>query len=208
MVFGKHGSGEARMTAYTEERRKKLVVNRPMQGRLVLNMALMPGIALGGIAVFTGVYCSRLMDEAMATDTELPALMPLFYLVIAFELLAAVFLMVNSLKISHKVAGPAYRLGKCLERIRGGDLAFSVQLRRGDHLVELKDELNKLLDWLNENPPAGCLTRAEAARRLLEAEAEATATAASAAAQAEASVASNDAAATATAAASGDEAAR
>ncbi|MGE3172059.1 MAG: hypothetical protein AB7O97_05485 [Planctomycetota bacterium] len=155
------------MAAHTHERRKKLIVNRPLQSRLMLNMALLPGIALAGIAVFTGVYCARLMDEAMATDTELPGLMPLFYLVIAFELLAAVFLMVNSLKISHKVAGPAYRLTKCIERIRSGDLAFTVQFRRGDHLQELKDEFNKLLDWLNDNPPAGCVTRAEAARRQL-----------------------------------------
>lgn len=147
------------MPPHTLERRKQLVVNRPMQGRLVLNMALLPAIALAGIATFTGIYCSRLMDQAIAMDSELPGLMPLFYLVIAFELLAAIFLMVNSLKISHKVAGPAYRICKSIERIRSGDLTFTLQLRRGDHLTEIKDELNKLLDWLNENPPAGSVTR-------------------------------------------------
>lgn len=157
------------MAAKQLERRKQLVVNRPMQGRLILNMALLPAIALGGIAVFTGVYCTRLMDQAIAMDTELPALMPLFYLVIAFELLAAIFLMVNSLKISHKVAGPAYRICKSIERIRGGDLAFSLELRKGDHLTTIKDELNKLLDWLNDNPPAGCVTRRMAAERKVDA---------------------------------------
>jgi nitrogen fixation/metabolism regulation signal transduction histidine kinase len=150
------------------ERRKQMVVNRPLQGRLVLNMALLPAIALAGIAAFTGIYCYRLMDQAIATDTELPALMPLFYLVIVFELLAAIFLMVNSLKISHRVAGPAYRLVKSMQRMRTGDLAFSVQLRRGDHLTELRDELNKLIDWLNDNPPPGCITRSQAARADLE----------------------------------------
>ncbi len=153
------------MSPHTLERRKQLVVNRPMQGKLVLNMALLPAIALAGIAVFTGIYCSRLMDQAIAMDSELPGLMPLFYLVIAFELLAAVFLMANSLKISHKVAGPAYRICKALERIRAGDLAFTMQLRKGDHLTEIKDELNKLIDWLNENPPAGSVTRKMAAER-------------------------------------------
>ena len=153
------------MATYTHERRRTLVVNRPMQSRLVLNMALVPAIALAGIAVFTGIYCTRLMDQAIAMDSELPALMPLFYLVIAFELMAAVFMLVNSLKVSHKVAGPAYRICKSLERIRAGDLAFKIELRRGDHLTEVKDELNKLLDWLNENPPAGCVTRAMAAHR-------------------------------------------
>lgn len=156
------------MPSHTHERRKQLVVNRPMQSRLVLNMALLPAIALAGIAAFTGVYCARLVEEAAVTDSELPALMPLFYLVIAFELLAAIFLLINSLKISHKVAGPAYRICKSLERIRSGDLAFNLQLRKGDHLTEIKDEVNRLLDWLNENPPAGCVTRTMATQRQAE----------------------------------------
>jgi hypothetical protein len=95
--------------------------------------------------------------------------------VIAFELVAAVFLMINSLKISHRVAGPSYRICKSLERIRSGDLAFAVNLRKGDHLGEIRDELNKLLDWLNDLAPPGCVTRAQAAQRELEAAAAASA---------------------------------
>lgn len=147
------------MSGHTQNRRKQLVVNRPLQSKLILNIALYPALALAVIAIFTAVYCTRLMDEAMAADSDMPNLMPLFYLVISFELLAGIFLLGNSLKVSHKVAGPAYRICKSLERMRSGDLAFSVNLRKGDHLVEIKDELNKLLDWLNDNPPAGCVTR-------------------------------------------------
>jgi hypothetical protein len=151
------------MARHTQERRRQLVVNKPLQGRLILSMALWPAVALAGIAVLTAVYCSRAMDEASANDTELPNLAPLFYAVLAFELIAAIYLMVNSLKISHRVAGPVYRLCKSLERIRGGDLAFTVSLRDGDHLTEIRDELNKLLDWLNQNPPPNCITRVMAA---------------------------------------------
>jgi len=151
------------MAAHSQNRRRQLVVNKPLQGRLVLSMALFPAIALAVIAIVTGVWCTRIMDDAMTADAELPDMMPLFYLVIGFELLAGGFLAFTSLKVSHRIAGPAYRLCKSLERIRTGDLAFTVKLRLGDHLTEVADELNRTLDWLNANPPAGCITRSTAA---------------------------------------------
>jgi hypothetical protein len=154
--------GRAPMPKPTRNRRRKLIVNGPMQGRMMLNMALLPAVAMAVIAVFTAIYCSRLIGEAMEVDQDLPNLMPLFYLVITVEMMAAVIMFHSSLMASHRVAGPAYRICKSLERIRSGDLAFAVTLRKGDHLTEVKDEVNKLLDWLNQNPPPGCTTRAMA----------------------------------------------
>jgi len=46
-----------------------------------------------------------------------------------------------------------------------------VNLREGDHLVEIRDELNKLLDWLNQNPPPNCVTRVMAAAQAASGEA-------------------------------------
>jgi hypothetical protein len=150
------------MPGHSQERRKTLVINKPLQGRMILGMALTPSLALAAIAVLTAVWCTRTMEAAALEEAELPNLTPVFYVVVAFELVAAIYLMVNSLKISHRVAGPAYRICKSLERIRTGDLAFTVNLRKGDHLTEIRDQLNLLLDWLNENPPKGCTTRKQA----------------------------------------------
>lgn len=150
------------MPGHSQERRKTLVINKPLQGKMILGMALTPSLALAAIAVLTAVWCTRTMENAALEEAELPNLTPVFYVVVAFELVAAVYLMVNSLKISHRVAGPAYRICKSLERIRSGDIAFTVNLRKGDHLTEIRDQLNLLLDWLNENPPKGCTTRKQA----------------------------------------------
>lgn len=150
------------MARTTQNRRRKLLVNKPLQSKLILNISLVPALGLAVTAVVTAIYCTKLMDEAMATDSELPNLMPLFYLVIAFELLAGFFLLFNALKESHRIAGPAYRICKSIERIRSGDLAFTVKLRQRDHLTDVADELNRLLDYLNENPPPGAVTRATA----------------------------------------------
>lgn len=167
------------MQQRSQNRRRKLVVNKPMQGRMMLSMALIPAAALIGIAILTAIYASRVAEEALATDTELPDMMPLFYLVIAFEVMAGFIMVVNSLRVSHTVAGPAYRICKSIERIRNGDIAFKVTLREGDHLTEIRDELNHLLDWLNANPPTGVTTRemaAAQAKAAAEAEAAAPAT--------------------------------
>lgn len=153
------------MGAAKQERRTRMVVDKPFQSKLVMNIALFPAVALGIIAVVTGIWCSNALEQAIAADRDMPNLMPLVYTVISFEVLAAVFLLLNSLRVSHRVAGPAYRIRKSLERIRQGDVAFAVKLRTDDHLTDVAEELNLVLDWLNENPPAGCVTRKMAAEQ-------------------------------------------
>ena len=51
-------------------------------------------------------------------------------------------------RFSHKISGPAYRLKKALVQLREGDFSFRIQLRRGDELIPLADELNRALEWL------------------------------------------------------------
>lgn len=141
------------MAGKGHERRKAWLINPAMQGRIVFRMTALPAAVLAGIAVFTGIYCSDVLGEARALDQELPDLMPLIWLVMAFELVAAGMLVMHALRLSHTIAGPAYRIAKSLERIRSGDFSFRVNLRKGDHLTELRDEMNLLLDWLQQNQP-------------------------------------------------------
>jgi len=50
--------------------------------------------------------------------------------------------------ISHKVAGPVYRLDKFAEGIRGGDFTSRIYLRKGDELVEVASDFNRTGDFL------------------------------------------------------------
>ncbi|GAB4138048.1 MAG: hypothetical protein Fur0037_03570 [Planctomycetota bacterium] len=148
------------MARMTRERRRRFIVNAPMQRRIVLSTAVLPALALGAVAVVTAIWCNGTMNRALEIDPLLPNLTPLIYVSSAFQVVAGVLLVLSTLKVSHRVAGPAYRICKSLERIRSGDISFRVQLRKKDHLTEIADEMNRLLDWLNENPPKGCLLRA------------------------------------------------
>ena len=59
---------------------------------------------------------------------------PLFILVIASL----------SIFVSHKIAGPVYRLERTTRLIASGDLTHSVKLRHGDELKDLQEAFNKM----------------------------------------------------------------
>jgi nitrogen fixation/metabolism regulation signal transduction histidine kinase len=140
-------------------RRKTLVVNPQQQKQLVMTMSLIPSIGLAATMGLICYFCNNLYNEAVQLQVHLDGLMPLFLAVSGFVLVSGFFMISNALMISHRIAGPSYRLAKSMEQIREGDIAFQVNLRKGDHLTELRDELNQLLDVLNDNPPPGFRTR-------------------------------------------------
>jgi methyl-accepting chemotaxis protein len=140
-------------------RRKTLVVNPQQQKQLVMTMSLIPSIGLAATMGLICYFCNNLYNEAVQLQVHLDGLMPLFLAVSGFVLVSGFFMISNALMISHRIAGPSYRLAKSMEQIRDGDIAFQVNLRKGDHLTDLRDELNQLLDVLNDNPPPGFRTR-------------------------------------------------
>jgi methyl-accepting chemotaxis protein len=59
-----------------------------------------------------------------------------------------VFVVVASLFISHRVAGPLYRFEKSLEEMNGGNFNFEIRLRskdEGKELARLLNDLNTML---------------------------------------------------------------
>ena len=139
----------------TNERRKTIWVNKPAQKKLILAVSLMPTLGLTIATVMVGFLCRRVLEEAIVAEVELPTLLPLFGAVLFFIVTAGAVVLIQALNLSHRVAGPMYRIIESMKRMRGGDIAFRVTLRKGDHLNEIADELNNVIDWLNVNPPPG-----------------------------------------------------
>ena len=50
--------------------------------------------------------------------------------------------------LSHKIAGPIYRIEKFLSTMSTGDLTSRITLRKGDEMVSLADSVNRLTDSL------------------------------------------------------------
>jgi methyl-accepting chemotaxis protein len=57
--------------------------------------------------------------------------------------------------MSHKIAGPLYKLRVFLQKAREGKLQESLKFRKGDHFTELADDYNAMVksfrDLTNEN---------------------------------------------------------
>lgn len=53
-----------------------------------------------------------------------------------------------SLYVSHRFAGPIYRFEKSAQVVSGGDLTHRVSLRTGDELMELQEEFNGMVSGL------------------------------------------------------------
>ena len=69
---------------------------------------------------------------------------------IAFGVLLAVVLSVYGIILTHKVAGPLYKVTTYLDRIRDGRLGVVYNLRKGDELVEFFEHFKKAHDKLRE----------------------------------------------------------
>lgn len=70
----------------------------------------------------------------------------LFWWVIAFTGIIAII----SIFVSHKIAGPVYRLEESMKQLASGDLTHKVHLRHGDELEDLQNAFNKMSESLNK----------------------------------------------------------
>jgi len=60
-------------------------------------------------------------------------------------LVNVIIIFIVSIMYSHQIAGPAYKLEKCIQRIASGDLTFEIHLRKNDNLKELAAAINNML---------------------------------------------------------------
>ena len=61
-----------------------------------------------------------------------------------------VIIAVISIFVSHKIAGPVYRLEESTKLIASGDLTHRVHLRQGDELGDLQDAFNEMSESLSK----------------------------------------------------------
>lgn len=131
-----------------KNRRKKLVINKPVQRRIIFAVSFVPILGLVGATLAVALLAGRVLDEARMAEVNLPTLAPLFVSLFFFILTAGALVVVQALRYSHRIAGPMYRLCQSIKRMRERDLDFEVTLRDGDELTEIATELNHLISTL------------------------------------------------------------
>ena len=127
-------------------------------GRIFWLALGLPMIGLLVVVVALTFYCHGLLQAAAEGRVATIGEVPVFLVASAFLFASVVIVAIQALRVAGRIAGPEYRLRKALQRIAAGDVAFRVDLRRGDLLTGLARDCNALLDWLNRNPPSGART--------------------------------------------------
>ena len=123
-------------------KRKRLLVDTKVQGALAFRVCLYWLLCVVGTTA--ALLCWRIVVSGPARYFYLhlddlwfdygPVLLTLFGL-----LLLIVYDMV---RLSHRFAGPVFRLGNCMRRLARGEPVEPIHFRKGDMWQELADEFN------------------------------------------------------------------
>jgi methyl-accepting chemotaxis protein len=150
-----NGSGPANREQAATNRRRRLLINPASQRRFIMSISVPTLVMLLAVGAWASWLESVAFDDvATSGETDMTGALPfgvgMFFALLVF----AGTVVVQALRVSHRVEGSAYRIVKSMQRIRQGDLAFTVKLRKKDHLQEVADELNELMAWIRTQLPS------------------------------------------------------
>ena len=134
------------MTEVQKFQRRTVLVKRQLQFKyigLVFVSVLLASIIIGG-DIYYNMYklIATEVPSLAATASRLNAVILVkLMLYLGLMLLISVF-------ISHRFAGPIYRFEKSAQAVAKGDLTHRVSLRTGDELLELQEEFNAMIAGL------------------------------------------------------------
>ncbi len=137
-------------------RRRNYFIRKDFQGKFVLRFFL---TILIGAVIFASIF--SLLSANTITMTYEDAILKvdktpraLFVEIVraygVYILLLGLGISLVSLFLSHRIAGPVFRLEKTLEEMAKGNLSLRITLRRKDELKELATSMNGLMSSLSE----------------------------------------------------------
>lgn len=136
-------------------RRRNFFIKKDFQGKIILKFFL--AILVGAI-IFTAILSLFSADTITITyedsylkldKTPKALLLEIIRAYSLYILLLGIIISGFSLFLSHRIAGPLYRLERSVEEITKGNLAFKIVLRKKDEARELADGMNIMIEALS-----------------------------------------------------------
>ncbi len=156
-------------------RRRRLIVDRQMQSRIIAQVAWPAALCVMVSVTLMGLFCARVTAKAIEANVEIDGVATMLLACLGFLLVSSGLFLFNCLKVSHRVAGPIYRIRAVLAAVRAGEPTLRIRLRKEDFLGDLAEDLNTFLAWaephLPQNEVPEEVQAAEAEAREQEAEA-------------------------------------
>lgn len=137
-------------------KRKQYFINKKFQAGFILKFiaVLIFGALLSvGVTMLTTqetLTSSFEGSKLVIEKTSLAILPSVVFTNIVTTLIIGIIVIVVTLLISHKIAGPMFRFEKDLEEISQGNLQKHIQTRQGDQFSSVAKNLNNMVGNLNE----------------------------------------------------------
>jgi methyl-accepting chemotaxis protein len=139
----------------TSFKRRQLFISKGFQTRFILKFVLilvLSGAISIGLTLFNtqGTLTSSFVDSKLVIQNTSVAIMPsVVYTTLVTTFVVGLIVIMVTLLVSHKIAGPVYRFEKDITRIAEGDLKNRIRIRKGDQFQALASSLNQMIDALN-----------------------------------------------------------
>jgi len=136
-------------------KRRQFYIKKDFQFRFILRFCLL--VLIGGmlstglILYFSQGNLTSLFSNSrlVVTDTAMFILPAVLYTNLVTIAIISLSMIAVTLFVSHKIAGPLFRLEKDINVIAEGNLTYTVNLRKGDQLRELSVDINHMTTSLN-----------------------------------------------------------
>lgn len=137
-------------------KRRNYFIDKSFQANFIVKFCLL--VMLGGALTIGALYYLGMRSTTVSivnsrvivkstSDFLLPVLIQTVAVVVVIVGAATVFL---TLFVSHKIAGPLYRLKKSMQELAEGNLTSDIKLRKNDQLRDIADTFNQMVDKLKE----------------------------------------------------------
>ena len=136
----------------TRIRRKKYLVNRPVQFRYMGFVAIPLVVLLAGLyyLIYYSVFNEMLIPEAVAA-TLLPAMKKVNVFLLIAGPIALFIIFRRALVYSNRIYGPIPRIEKEIEKVLAGDHSVRIKARDNDDLKGFIDKVNLLVEKIERS---------------------------------------------------------
>ena len=139
----------SRLNEMKKFKRSRYIVNKRVQYSmgLVLISYFIVILLVVGIALFGPLFFS-LNNKEMSLDVKSIIADQILYMHLYFWpafIFVSCILVIHSILVSHRMAGPLYRFGLFFKKIREGDVSETISIRKHDYLHPEKDMMNEMI---------------------------------------------------------------
>ena len=133
-------------------KRKRFLVDRAVQGRLVLRAAIYWLFCLMSIVTFTACWIA--MTEQPANSSELFSRLRSGYAPAFFaSLIMLPIVLYDIVRFSNRFAGPLLRMRTLVKAMADGETAQPIKTRQGDFWKEFSEDFNRLAQRVGRLEP-------------------------------------------------------